>query len=257
MVHTSVATSVSKSAASPKSQSTAVAYLRSAPGERGPRGDAQRETIERWSKVHRVQIVQWCEDDGPAENATLDERRGLMNALLALRTRAAPVLVCTARDRLARDSVGLAMVERLASREDAKIVFVRDKDEVSETEGKLKRRLVGAFAEYERALMRVRTRAAVAIKKQRGEMTGRCPWGYHLAADGKTLEPDQREQNILAVVRHMRTSGRKIREIVAALKEMGVVGRNGKPIGPTRVFEMIQGGRKKRRQRGEEDDFAG
>jgi DNA invertase Pin-like site-specific DNA recombinase len=228
-----------------KGQSQAIAYVRQASGDRGLRADQQRDAIERWARAHKVQVVQWHTDEGPADNVTLDDRIGLMNALLALRTRVGTMLIVTSRDRLAKDSIALAMIERLVSREEARIVYVRDKDEPSEAEAKLKKKLVAAFSEYERALMRVRTRAAVAIKRSRGEMTGRCPWGYHLAADGKTLERDEREQNILAVVRHMRASGRKIREIVGALREMGVVGRNGKPIGPTRVFEMIQGGRKK------------
>lgn len=238
-----------------KGQSQAIAYVRHAPSDgRAMRLEQQRDAIEKWAKQHKMHIIQWHTDESPAENVPLDERRGLMSALLALRTREATTLVVVTRDRLAKDSVAMAMIERLASREDARIVSVRDKDEEGAAEAKLKRKLVAAFAEYERALMRVRTRAAVAIKRQRGEMTGRCPWGYHLAEDGKTLEPDEREQNILAVVRHMRTSGRKIREIVAALKEMGVAGRNGKPIGPTRVFEMIQGGRKKARPK--DDDGA-
>jgi len=230
--------------------SAAIAYVHTNASDRKP--EAQRDAIEKWAKTHRVQISQWHQDDGSAEATPVDERKGLMAALLALRTKAASTLVVSSRDRIAKDSVALALVERLATREDAKIVYVKDKDVESEADTKLKKRLVAAFAEYERALMRVRTRAAVAIKRSRGEMTGRCPWGYHLAADGKSLEPDPHEQNILAVVRHMRASGRKIREIVDALKEMGVNGRNGKPIGPTRVFEMIQGGRKKQRPKGED-----
>jgi hypothetical protein len=43
----------------------------------------------------------------------------------------------------------------------------------------------------------------------------------------------------------MRASGYKLRQIVEALKELGVVGRTGKPIGTTRVFEIIHGARKK------------
>lgn len=233
----------------------AIAYIRSSAADRKP--EAQRDAIEKWAKTHRIQISQWHSDDGPSETISVDERKGLMAALLALRTKTASTLVVTSRDRLAKDSVALALVERLATREEAKIVYVKDKDVESEADVKLKKRLMSAFAEYERALMRVRTRAAVAIKRQRGEMTGRCPWGYHLAADGKSLEPDPHEQNILAVVRHMRASGRKIREIVDALKEMGVNGRNGKPIGPTRVFEMIQGGRKKLRPKGEDARWSG
>lgn len=229
-------------------QAVVIAYT-SAAGDGKP--DAQREAIEKWAKTHRVSIAHFYADDGPAARATVDERKGLMGALLALRTRTAGTLVVSSRNRLAPDAVTLAIVMRLATREDAKIVYVRESPPETEADAKLGGRLVSAFAEYERALMRVRTRAAVAIKRQRGEMTGRCPWGYHLAKNGKSLEPDPHEQNILDVVRHMRASGRKIREIVDALREMGVRGRNGKPIGSTRVFEMIQGGRKKQHPRGQ------
>ena len=43
----------------------------------------------------------------------------------------------------------------------------------------------------------------------------------------------------------MRDSGYKLRQIVDSLRELGVVGRTGKPIGTTRVFEIIHGARKK------------
>jgi hypothetical protein len=36
-----------------------------------------------------------------------------------------------------------------------------------------------------------------------------------------------------------------LRQIVDSLRELGVVGRTGKPIGTTRVFEIIHGARKK------------
>lgn len=49
----------------------------------------------------------------------------------------------------------------------------------------------------------------------------------------------------MAVVRHMRANGHKLREIVSLLADLGVVGRRGTPIGVTRVFEMIHGGRAK------------
>jgi hypothetical protein len=75
--------------------------------------------------------------------------------------------------------------------------------------------------------------------------SGQCAWGHRFADDGVTLEVDEYEQNVTAVVRHMRASGYKLRQIVEALKELGVVGRTGKPIGTTRVFEIIHGARKK------------
>jgi hypothetical protein len=75
--------------------------------------------------------------------------------------------------------------------------------------------------------------------------SGQCAWGKRFAEDGVTLEVDEYEQNVTAVVRHMRESGYKLRQIVDSLRELGVVGRTGKPIGTTRVFEIIHGARKK------------
>jgi hypothetical protein len=76
---------------------------------------------------------------------------------------------------------------------------------------------------------------------------GQCKWGLRFAPDRGGLEVDEREANIQAVVRHMRASGHTIREIVDLLAAMGVLGRRGTPIGATRVFEMIHGGRAKKR----------
>jgi len=75
--------------------------------------------------------------------------------------------------------------------------------------------------------------------------SGQCAWGQRFADDGVTLVVDEYEQNVTAVIRHMRASGYKLRQIVDSLRELGVVGRTGKPIGTTRVFEIIHGARKK------------
>jgi len=75
--------------------------------------------------------------------------------------------------------------------------------------------------------------------------SGQCAWGQRFADDGITLVVDEYEQNVTAVIRHMRATGYKLRQIVDSLRELAVVGRTGKPIGTTRVFEIIHGARKK------------
>jgi hypothetical protein len=76
---------------------------------------------------------------------------------------------------------------------------------------------------------------------------GEVPWGYRLNADRTGLVRDSKEQAVLAIVRYMRRRGRTLRQIVAELRGLGVVGRRGAPIGPTRVFQMIHCGRKSKR----------
>src|SRR5258708_37389353 len=81
--------------------------------------------------------------------------------------------------------------------------------------------------------------------KSTGLYSGQCGWGRRYADDGVTLEVDEYEESVTAVVRHMRSSGYKLRQIVASLQDLGVVGRTGKPIGITRIFEIIYGARNK------------
>jgi hypothetical protein len=88
-------------------------------------------------------------------------------------------------------------------------------------------------------------RHAARGAKNTGLYAGQCGWGQRFAPDGVTLIVDEYEQNVTAVVRHMRSSGYKLRQIVDSMRDLGVVGRTGKPIGMTRIFEIIYGGRKK------------
>jgi hypothetical protein len=60
-------------------------------------------------------------DPGVSGGAALDKRPGLLAALAALRTHNAGLLLVAKRDRLARDSLLAALVERLAERLGARV----------------------------------------------------------------------------------------------------------------------------------------
>jgi hypothetical protein len=79
-------------------------------------------------------------------------------------------------------------------------------------------------------------------------LAGQTPWGKRLSRNGSVVR-DKYEENVVAVVRHMRANGYTLLEIVSLLRDAGVVGRRGTPIGMTRVFEMIHGGRSKPRRK--------
>ncbi len=72
--------------------------------------------------------------------------------------------------------------------------------------------------------------------------------GYRFSPDGMQLEPFEPEQNVIAVVRHMRLRGMKLREIADELRRSGVVGRTGRPLGITRIFELLDEGHGSRPQ---------
>ena len=93
---------------------------------------------------------------------------------------------------------------------------------------------------YQRAVIRQRTRAALAAKKARGERVGTLPYGYRLAADGLHLMADAAEQAVLTSVRQLAREGLSQRAIVAQLAERGVVGRKGVPLQQTQVARILR-----------------
>jgi len=91
------------------------------------------------------------------------------------------------------------------------------------------RRMLDCVAEYERALIAQRTRAALRAKRARGERAGNVPFGYQLAADGVRLEPAPDEQRIIAAIRELRAAGCTLRRITDALNAEGLTTRRGSP----------------------------
>jgi DNA invertase Pin-like site-specific DNA recombinase len=67
--------------------------------------------------------------------------------------------------------------------------------------------MVDALAEYERQLIKARTRAALAVKRRKGQRVGQIPYGYRLSADGVHLEERPDEQHVLASIHSLRGEG--------------------------------------------------
>lgn len=218
----------------------AIGYLRVSTDEQNLGPDAQRAALDAWCARTGTELVACFTDMGISGGAPLDKRPALLTALAALKTHGAGVLLVAKRDRLARDSMTACMVERLCERDGA---TVRTTDGTSDGDGPeavLMRRIVDAFAEYERLMIKARTRAALAVKRTRGERISRhVPYGHRLAADGTHLEPDPDEQRVCALVRQYRADGLTLRAIGARLEAEGLLPRNGGCWHPRTVRTML------------------
>ena len=86
------------------------------------------------------------------------------------------------------------------------------------------RGIVDLFAAYERALIRMRTKAALSVKRRRGEWTGSTPFGHRVdISDGvKRLTPDSGEQQALGLIRGFVLDGLTPTQIARRLEEEGV-----------------------------------
>jgi DNA invertase Pin-like site-specific DNA recombinase len=108
---------------------------------------------------------------------------------------------------------------RLCERAGARVQSADGVGNEAGPEAQLMRNMVAAFAMYERALIRARTKAALAVKKARGERTGGIPLGSRLV--GGRLVRDEAERAAVTRARALRVEGGSLRQIATTLKEEG------------------------------------
>jgi DNA invertase Pin-like site-specific DNA recombinase len=168
------------------------------------------------------------EDEGVSSVEPLDERPELLDAIAALGR--GDVLIVSKRDRLGRDPIIVAMIEAAVVRKGARIVSASG--EGTDGDGPtdvLMRRIVDAFAEYERLVIKTRTKAALCAMKKRGERVGGIPYGFELGADGVHLVECASEREVLDRIKTMRADGRTLVDIANELNTCGIMRRgNGK-----------------------------
>lgn len=206
----------------------AVGYLRVSTSEQQNGPEAQRAEIERWCQANGVELAEVFEDrvSGAAE---LDKRPGLLAAIDILGSRGVGLLVIGKRDRLGRDVVLCAAIERLVARKGAQVVSADNCGNGSTPEAEMLRGIVNVFAQFERALIRARTKAALQVKRERLERTGGVPYGWKVSNDGVHLEADNREQEIVRAARELRGQGLTLRRVGEVLASRGMLPRSGAP----------------------------
>jgi DNA invertase Pin-like site-specific DNA recombinase len=212
-----------------------VVYARVSTEEQALSVEAQLDDCREYAATRGWTVDRECVDRGVSGGAPIDERPALVDALAALDA-GASVLLVAKRDRLARDTMAAAMLERMAERAGARIECADGVGNGNSPEALLLRRMVDAFAEYERALIRARTRTALAKKKRNGERLGRPRFGWRVEA-GELVE-DAREQEVLRLVAELRSDGLSLRQIVAELDARGHRTAGGRPFALSAVQGM-------------------
>ena len=191
----------------------AVGYIRVSKREQALSPEAQARQIKCWAKKRGVTIVATHIDRGVSGSRPLDRRPALMHALSDLKESGCGVLIVAKRDRLARDVLVAAMVERLVEKTGAQIQSADGAGNGDSPEQLLLRGMIDLLAQYERAMIRARTKAAADEKRRRGERWGQIPYGKKLGPDGKTLIDHPREQRAIEVIRAQRAEGECLRRI--------------------------------------------
>jgi DNA invertase Pin-like site-specific DNA recombinase len=224
------------------------AYLRVSTDRQAEQGlglDVQREAIEAWARKNRCRIAVWCSDEGRSGAADVIDRPALGQALGAVKAGDVRGIVVARLDRVARDLVLQEWIRAevlraggaLRSVDPVEDLYMRD--DPDNPTGDLVRKILGAVAEYERAMTRLRMRAGKELKRDRGGYAGgRPPYGYR--AIGRQLVPDVDEQRVVSLIRARRRAGKSFRVIASMLANEGFTTRSGKPWSPQAVQRVAR-----------------
>jgi DNA invertase Pin-like site-specific DNA recombinase len=204
-----------------------VGYVRVSTEDQNLGPDAQRAALQRWCASNGAELVAVHEDHGISGGAPLEKRLGLMAAVADLTVHGAGVLLVAKRDRLARDVMLATMLDRMVEREGARVQTADGVANGDGPEAALMRGMLDLFAAYERGIIRARTKAALAVKKSRGEkLGGSVPFGF--ASSGAALVKDPAEQAVLATVHQLRADGLSFRAIAERLNTDGAPARGAR-----------------------------
>jgi DNA invertase Pin-like site-specific DNA recombinase len=214
--------------ATSKDAKRAIGYLRVSTSEQALGPEAQRAAILEWARRSGAEIVGWHEDRGISGAAPIDERPGLLSALADLEELEAGALIVAKRDRLARDVMVAAMIERFAAKAGARIISAAGEGtEGEDPASQLMRSMIDAFAQYERAMIAARTKAALAAKKARGDRLGGPRFGERRDESGR-FEEIASEREAIEIMRALRAEGLSLREIADELTARGCQPRGGR-----------------------------
>ena len=193
-------------------------YLRGSTEDQQLTLEAQRDRCSTYAKLYGLEVVGIFQDSASGKNL---DRDGLRAALAT----DADILVAKL-DRLTRRVRDLwTIVDELERRKRA-LRSVAEALDTASPAGRMMLTVLGAFGQMERELISVRTREALAVKRQRGERTGGVPYGWN--DDGGKLVPNEREQRGLAEILRMRADGQSLVSIALDLDAMGIRSKGGK-----------------------------
>jgi DNA invertase Pin-like site-specific DNA recombinase len=165
-------------------------------------------------------------DEGFSGALQLDKRPALLTAISILEKD--DVLLIAKRDRIGRDPIVNAMIERAVDRKKARLVSASgDVSDANDPSSILMKRMVDAFAEYERLIIGARTKVALQVKKQKNERVGYIPYGYQLSDDQIHLEENALERTILKKISMLKSMDLSLREIALCLNHDKLFNRKG------------------------------
>lgn len=224
----------------------AIAYLRVSTDDQKIGPQAQADLIIAFAQANHLNLIASYLDRGVSGATPPNERPALSQALIHARSLAHPsrkkgrptnpvALLVAKRDRLARDPLIALTIERSIP------VLSADNTANGNTpQDALMRSILDGMSQYERALIKDRTKQALLALKQRGlRYSGSIPYGFKVTQGSRQLVQDPDEFKIIELIKRLFSQGLSQRAIQRELANQGIVGRGGKAFSLSQVQRFI------------------
>jgi len=100
--------------------------------------------------------------------------------------------------------------------------------------------MASVFAELERAMIRERTKAALKVKRGRGErISGHAPFGWDFGRGGRLVE-NPAEQRAAAWIKELHEQGTSLRQIADILNAKGIEPKRAKKWLHSSVLRIVK-----------------
>lgn len=188
----------------------AIGYRRVSTDEQVQSGaglDAQAAKISQLCEARGWELLDTFTDEGISGGTAAAKRPSLTLALAAMAAGEADVLVVPKLDRLARSVTMLAGLMDLADQQGWQLVISDADVDTTTAGGRLVANVLGSVAEWERAIIRERTRDALQARKAAGVRLGR---------------PVQLPQQVRERIAQLHAEGLSLRGIAGQLTAEGV-----------------------------------
>ena len=227
-----------------------VSYLRVSTDEQALGLEAQRDAIASHCEGHGIELLGEYVDQGVSGSADLERREGLLDAIACLRR--GWVLVVAKRDRLARDVTLAGLAERMVEKRGATVRCADGNGNGTGPADVLLKQILDAMAQFERAQIAMRTRAALRAKRGRGEAPGGVPpFGFRIVDGGphprdagrrlSVLEEDPAEQLVLSRMVSLQDEGNGCARIACVLNGEGLTSpRTDRPWTRQGVWKVLR-----------------
>ncbi|MER8473188.1 recombinase family protein [Mesorhizobium sp. M0220] len=220
---------------------TAVAYLRTSSrtnldGDSAPR---QKQAIEEYAKRHGLKVVKEFHDAAVSGTDPIDTRPGFQALLEYLAGNGARVILIENASRFARDLAVQLAGHKLLQDLGYELIPVDAPNHFTDDTptAAMVRQILGAVAEFEKAQLVAKLRGA---RDRASRVAGRRVEGNH---GYRVSSPEViREAKRLARKSPRTGKARTLREIAAALAQLGHMTAKGQPFSASQVQRLIEAG---------------